>query len=252
MGNNSTKDTSDVTSSESNDKLLSFGAFSSWLWNDVFVEHLNGFFKARKLHHSVWDLSEPEWFETFVEWVSAFFGHFSVGFSHVAGVTWHGLDSDFHGFEWSQEHVSEEFSTGRGGQVQGHSVGVSAFFTNNTTVQDFKPFVKSEFTDTLSRVTDHGWSPTFDQTFGTVLSESELETVWEVLVFSGVNLKSAFDEIEWGDRQVGETAREHTAESAEAVELGGSDFARVLIGASDGLDVSHFLKLSRFLSVSST
>jgi len=238
--NDSAKDTGDVTGGEGDDELFSFGALGSWFWDDVGVEHLDGFLEAREFHHGVRDLSEPKWFETLVEWVAGFFGHLGVSFSHVGSVAWHGLNSDLHGFEWSQEHVSEEFGTGRGGQVQTHSVGVRLFFTNDTRVHDFESFVESEFTDSLGRVTDQSWSPTFEQTFGSVFGEGDLEGGTEVLVFSGVNLKSAFNEIEWDDSQMGETAGEHTAEGAEAVELGGSYFARVIIGASDGLGVSHF------------
>jgi hypothetical protein len=240
MGNDGAKDTSNVTGQEGDDELFSFCAVGSWFWDDVCVKHLNGFLEAREFHHGVWDLSEPKWFKTLVEWVASFFGHLAVSFSHVGSVTWHGLNPDLHGFEWSQEHVSEKFCGCRSGQVQTHSVGESLFFTDNTRVHNFESFVESKFTDSLGRVTDQSWCPTFGQTFASVFGEGDLESGTEVLVFSGVNLKSTFDEIEWDNSQMGHTAREHTTEGAEAVEFGGSYFARVVIGASDSLGVSHF------------
>ena len=65
--NNSAEDTSNITGGKGDNQLFRFGAVSSWFWNDVFVKSFNGTLEASEFHHGVWDLTHPEWWQSFVE-----------------------------------------------------------------------------------------------------------------------------------------------------------------------------------------
>merc|ERR1711917_210700 len=71
---NGAEDTSNVTSSEGNHQLFGLGALVTWLWNNIVVKGDNSFFEASELHHCVWDLSHPKWFQSLEECSSSFFG----------------------------------------------------------------------------------------------------------------------------------------------------------------------------------
>jgi len=206
--------TGDVTGGEGDDELLALGALGAGLGHDVLVEELDGLLKARELHHGVGDLAEPEGLEALVEGVAALLGHLGVGFAHVVGVAGHGLNSDLHGFKWSQKDISKKLGGSRCSQVEWHSLGVGELFTNNSTVGKLEHLVEAKFTNTLGRVTDQGRCPTLGQTLGAIFSNGELEAIAEVLVLGGVDLESALDQIKWYDSGMRDTAREHTTKGA--------------------------------------
>jgi len=222
------EDTGNVTGGKCDNELLALAALCSWLGHDVSVEELDGLLKARELHHSVRDLAHPEWLDTLEEWIAAFLGHLCVGFAHVAGVAGHGLDSDLHGFEWSQKHISKELGRCGGGEVKCHSLGVSSLFADDATVHYLEDLVEAELTDTLEGVAQQGRCPALGKTLHAILSDRELETSAEVLVLCSVHLQSAFDQIERHNSGVRDTARQKTAYGTESIELASSRLTGVL------------------------
>jgi len=57
----------DISSNESNHELFRLRTLRPRLWHDVLVQRLHRPLKACKLHHSVWDLTTPQWHDTLVE-----------------------------------------------------------------------------------------------------------------------------------------------------------------------------------------
>ena len=58
MGNNSTENTSDITSCKRNTSLSEL-AVVRFLAGKIVINHLDDGFKRGKLHHCIWDLSAP-------------------------------------------------------------------------------------------------------------------------------------------------------------------------------------------------
>lgn len=65
---------------------------------------------------------------------------------------------------------------------------------------------------------------------------TDLESVDDVLIFVGVDLQPALDQVKGDDSGVGESARNGTSQSAEGVELHGSILTGILLsgGGSKG------------------
>jgi len=248
------EDTGDVTGGKGDHQLLALGALGSWLGYDVLVDGFDSLLKATELHHGVWDLTEPEWLETLEEWIAALSLHFTVSFTHVVSVAWHGLNSYLHSLEWREEDIGKELGGRRGGQVKVESVGVSALLAHSITIEYLEDFVEAELAYTLEAVAQQSRGPSLGQTAGAIFGHSNLEAGTEVLVLGGVHLKSALDEIEWHDGRMRQTTRQHTAEGAKSVEFWGAWFAGVLRIAGDDLRrISHVLPIpADSPSVSST
>jgi hypothetical protein len=77
---------------------------------------------------------------------------------------------------------------------------------------------------TLEGISNERWSPTGEiasQSLGTINLAKSLEIA---LVQSGIDLTTTFDEIEGGDRRVGDTTGNDTAESTGCVVFCGVEF----------------------------
>ena len=154
--------------------ITHLGALVTWLWNNIFVKGNNSFFEASELHHCVWDLSHPKWFQSLEECSSSFFGlHFWETFTEGWSIVW-GLDSDLDGFHWAESNISKEFSRGRGNKVKTSHVIVWSFFTHQVTIKVLEHFVETELACTLHRITNKGWGPAASKSLGTTVSQSDL------------------------------------------------------------------------------
>merc|ERR1719420_67297 len=103
VGDNSAEDTSNVTSCKGDNQLFTFGAFSSWFWNYIGINSLNGSLKAGKLHHCVRNLSAPQRNNRFVKATRSLFLENSWEGSSQScweGSHWGGLNSDLAGLHW--------------------------------------------------------------------------------------------------------------------------------------------------------
>lgn len=57
----------DVSSGKSDNQLLGFGAFRTWLGHNKLIQSFHRALKAGKLHHRVGDLTSPQGDQAFVE-----------------------------------------------------------------------------------------------------------------------------------------------------------------------------------------
>lgn len=56
-----------VAGNERDQQLFGLGALGSRLGHDMLVESLDGSLEAREFHHSIGDLSHPEWWKALIE-----------------------------------------------------------------------------------------------------------------------------------------------------------------------------------------
>lgn len=113
-----------------------------------------------------------------------------------------GAHLDFSGFHRWQSNIGKEFSRCGGSQVQAGTVEESVLFANDIGIVAFEPFVQAKFEQTLGWITEQCWCPTFGQTTGSILLECDFETSDQILVFSLIDLQTAFDQIQWCQKSV--------------------------------------------------
>ena len=170
--------------------MTHLGALVTWLWYTIFVNGDNSFFEASELHHCVWDLSHPKWFQSLEECSVSFFGlHFWETFTKGWSIVWC-LDSDLDGFHWAESNISKEFSRSRGNKVKTSHVIVWSFFTHQVTIKVLEHFVETELACTLHRITNKGWGPAASKSLGTTFSQSDLSFGVNIGVNVRVKLKT--------------------------------------------------------------
>merc|ERR1711918_208341 len=72
MRDDSAEYTSNITRHESDHELLALAVFRFWLGEDFTIEHRHDFLEGDELDNGVWNLSAPEWGNTFVESIESF------------------------------------------------------------------------------------------------------------------------------------------------------------------------------------
>lgn len=115
MRHDGAEDSGSITRRKGDAELLGLGVLISRFGADVLVDHLNELLKRHKLDDRVWNLSHPERGNTKVETSnSSFFVHEACGLSELPReLAWlSGLDSDFDGFPWTEEDISDDFGGG--------------------------------------------------------------------------------------------------------------------------------------------
>ena len=206
MGDNSAENTSKITSCEANSRLSAF-AVIRLLARKTLVDHCNDSFERGKFHHSIRDLTTPEWIQALVETSSAFLCNNRGNTIESALCKWRNgsLHADLDGFEWAEGNIGDEFGGGRGGQVQRSLVLVGILSTNEIGVELLEELVASVFEGTLSRVAEESWGPSSvdsSKSFGS----SDLAPGLEVTcVHLGIDLTTTFYQIEGCDGSVSET-----------------------------------------------
>jgi len=162
VGYDGTENTSDVTSCECDHQLFGLVALSAGFGHDKLVEGLHSALKAGKLHHGVRDLSAPQRHQALVKPVDSLLVQDSgESFSKCGAPPGLGLDPNLHGLQGAEGDVGEEFGRGTGSQVKGGSPQEGIFLSNHASVHIFEDFIKAEFTQALSGVTEECWSPAF-------------------------------------------------------------------------------------------
>jgi len=214
---NSAENTSPVTSHECDHELEVLGVGFTRCSENVRVEESYGSFESDELHNSVGDLSAPERNDTLVEEGPATLSHhlgpaFSESLGEGALIS--SLDSNFDSFEGAKRDISDEFGAGGGDSETNGLVLGSVFGTDDTLVNILENFVETELAEALSTVSDEGGEPAVGETFKSLGSVDDFETIGDALVHSGVSLFTALDNIEGANSSVSETAGEDTASHA--------------------------------------
>lgn len=114
-------------------------------------------------------------------------------------------------------------------------------------------FIETKFAQSLCRITDKSWSPSFWQSFNTFFSQCKTETIeyWSILqskiiklityaflfvnwlflfslyklVFCSIDLQTTFNQIQWNDHCMCRTARDNTTQTAKGKIFQRSKFA---------------------------
>jgi len=186
----------------------------------VFVQKFDGTLETSELHHSVGNLSEPQWDETLVE-AGETFSAVDLGSdnSEKRGAAGLSLCADLAGFKGTKSNVSEEFGRGGSGQIQRGTVQESILVTDQIGVEDLEDFVEAELANTLGRVTDSSWGPATSKTTETFLSHRHTEAGGDVLILGSIDLKTALDQIEGREESMSGAAGDETTESTQSVIL---------------------------------
>jgi hypothetical protein len=203
---NSTENSSEITTSE-RDSSLGALAIIRFLARKTVVDHFNNGFKRGEFHHRIWDLTSPERIQALVKTSSAFLCDDRGDTIECAFCEWRngGLHADLDGFKWAESNIGNEFSGGRGGQVDTGLVFVGILSTNEIGVPLLEELVASVFEGTLSAISEESWRPSSvdsAESFGT----SNLPPCLEITsVHLRIDLATTFDKIERCDRRVSET-----------------------------------------------
>ena len=206
MADDSTENTSKITSSERDRSLSAFAIIRLLTWK-THVDHLNNSFEGCEFHHGVRDLTSPERVQALVETSSAFLCNDLGDTIEGAFGEWRdgGLHADLHGFEWAEGNIGDEFGRGRGSQVERGLVLISIFSPDEIRVEFLEEFISAVFESSLCAVTEEGRGPSgVDST--EAFSAADLAPSLEVTsVHLRVDLATTFDQIEGCDSRVGET-----------------------------------------------
>jgi len=237
VGNDGAEDTSNVTGQETDAELLGLGALGLRLGHDVLVEGNHGVLKAGELHHSVWDLSAPEWSETLVQTSISFCGHkLRETITESLGETWNSLDLHLDGFERTEHDISEELGTGGTGQEHESLVLLGVLSTDLVGVVLLEEFVQAELSSSLRGVPEEGGHPTPHEACQTLLLGEHAEAGEDAPVLAGVGLHVTLDHIERSDKGVCKTATKDTSYGAGGVVGGAVELDSALCS---GWDTDH-------------
>ena len=238
----SAEDTGEVTSGGGNTELLDLVVLRLGLAEGV-VDGGDGGLERPELHHGVRDLTSPERRERLEEPVrgiqdqqlaarkrhsrensraGALSGDDLVGTRDGARGERRegGLHADLDGLHGDEGHVGEEFGRGGTGKEDGVLVLDGVLRTSEVRVELLEELVEAVLGGSLHRVTDQGRGETGVETAEAALAGVDLfPSVHVGLVQVLVDLLAALDKVERGDKGVGGTARDGTAEGASSVVL---------------------------------
>ena len=101
------------------------------------------------------------------------------------------LDLDLGHLKRAEGDISEDLSRGRTGEPDKGLVIGGQFLASSVHIQILEDFVETILEHALERVPDQGWSETFPEATGALLSGEEAKARTETLVFYGVHLWNA-------------------------------------------------------------
>lgn len=205
--NNSAENTSNVTTKEGNTSLSKKRVLLLGERKGL-VDLFNSLFESSKLNHGVRNLTSPERRKTLVKTTETFSSsQLLVTIENGGGERRDsGLSLDFNGFPRTEESISNEFSRGRGSEVNGSVVVLSKLRASKVRVGLLEEFVETVLTGTLERVTDKSGTETSEDTTGTLSGNDGLPSLNVRGVKTGVYLSSALDKIKRSDSSVCRTA----------------------------------------------
>jgi len=156
--NNSAENTSQITWGEGNTELGWLVVVFLSLGEDVVVEELDEPFESDELDNGVRNLSWPEWDDTLVHSWDSFFGsNFSQSGGQLSWVfvtgSWE-LHFKLDGFPWAEQNVSDNFGWTWSDWPSDLFVLFSVLLSDNVFIDILEDFVESEFTKTLSRISN--------------------------------------------------------------------------------------------------
>ena len=150
------------------------------------------------------------------------------------------INAHLNGFHWAKSDIGEKFSRGWGDEVERCSVKIRIFLSHRIRVNVLENFVKAEFASSLHGVANQGRGPAASKRLDTTVSDSNLK--WSIFlfnnlqvfliylhslaegrIFGSVDLHAAFDEIEWDDGCVGQSAGKGSSDHAFCVIFGGPE-----------------------------
>ena len=156
--NDCAENTSQITWGECNTELSWLVVVFFSLGEDVVVEELDEPFESDELDDGVWNLSWPEWNNTFVHswdsFLSSDFSQSSAQLSWVFLALSGELHFQFDGFPWAEQNISDDFSRTWGDWPSDFFVLLSVLLSDNVLVNILEDFVESELTESLSGVAD--------------------------------------------------------------------------------------------------
>jgi len=208
VGDESAEDTSPVTGQESDHELGLLGVGVLGGSEDVRVESLDGVLEGGELDHGVRNLSHPKRRETLVEAVPALSVH-DLGPSFTGslgeGTGLGGLHTDLKSFPGAEEAIGNDLSAG-GGDEETDGLVLVGLLTKGTSVDILEHFVETEFTETLSTITNKGWEPSEGEALEAFSGVDLGETITNGFVHGRHSLTSALNDIERAHDSVSETA----------------------------------------------
>jgi len=172
-------------------------------------------------------LTGPKWVQTLVQTTVALLSHdLAPALAQATGERrQRGLHADLDGLERTKEDIGDELSSRRSSQVHDGLVHSREQLLAVVVLEDL---VRAVLARTLERVSDEGWRPTEENTANT-LGARDLGPGLDVgAVDLGVDLTTAFYEIQRGDGCVSWTASNDTTKSASC-EVGAREKLNLLL-----------------------
>jgi len=116
-----------------------------------------------------------------------------------------GLHLDLDAFPRAEKHVGDQFGSGGRTGPNHFSVSSGSFLSKNFGVKIFENFIKSEFSESLERISDQSRSESESKSSDSIFGSDFLNTSDHRFVKIGVNLSSTFNEIDRGDSGMGKS-----------------------------------------------
>ena len=194
MGNDSTENTSKITTSE-RDSGLGGLAVIRLLTRKAVVDHLNNGFERSEFHHGVRNLASPKRIQALVESGTTFLCNDRGNAIESACCEWgdSSLHADLDSFEGTESNIGDEFSRSTSCQVDRRLVLIGVFSPDEVRVEFLEEFVSSVFEGSLCAVAEESWRPSSvdsAESFGAANLAPGLEVA---SVHLGVNLATAFN-----------------------------------------------------------
>lgn len=197
MTDDSTEDTSNVTTSKANPRLLHPTALLLRLAGHP-IKLFDRLFERRKLGHGVGDLARPQRIQSLVQATHALFGHnLTPSLSQVLRIRRQGgLHPHLDCFPWTKGHIGEELRRGTGAQEHNRTVHVGK---QVVPVQVFEVFIEPVLASALERITDERWGPSEKDAAQAFFGVNGAPGREIGRIDLGVNLTTTLDEIQRGD-----------------------------------------------------
>lgn len=150
MANNSTEDSSDVTTQEANTSLCQLAILLLGFAHGA-VDDLDRLLKGGKLGHGIRDLSGPQRVQSFIQTTKALLGDdFAPALAH-SGSVWRqgGLHADLDSLHGTQGHISKELRRGTSTEEDQGAIGL---WEQLVSVQVLEVLVQTVLSGTLEGV----------------------------------------------------------------------------------------------------